>query len=89
MMHRIEKKESKTYTPEEITAYIEENVGLQQNSLVTIWDTPSGLKYTRGTMEYREEGYEVVLYFRTMDEVPEGEDLKHSVEYLLDIQTNI
>jgi len=52
MIHRIEKKISETYTPEEITAYIEENVGLQQNSLVTIWDTPSGLKYTRGTMEY-------------------------------------
>jgi hypothetical protein len=32
-------------------------------------------------MEYREQGYDAILLFRTMDDVPEGEELENSVEF--------
>jgi len=49
---------------------------------IKIWmHAEGGLKYTRGSMEYREQGYDAILLFRTMDDVPEGEDLENSVEF--------
>jgi len=74
-------KNENTYTSKEITTFIGEEISLQPNSLVTIWNTPDGLKYTRGSMEYREQGYDAILLFRTMDDVPEGEELENSVEF--------
>jgi len=65
----------------QVVAFINEEISLQPNSSVTIWDTPDGLKYTCGSMEYREQEYKVILLFRTMDDVPEGEELENSVKF--------
>ena len=76
-----------TYSANKIAKFIDENVSLQPNSLVKIWEGPNGLTYTRGSMEYRDDEHTKVLAFRTMDEVPANfSELKRSVEFQINQQ---
>ena len=71
-----------TNSSNKIANFINENISLQPNSLVTIWEGPNGLTYTRGSMEYRDDEHTQVLAFRTMDEVPANfSELKRSVGF--------
>lgn len=74
------------YSVEQIANYIEENVSLSSNESIDLWEGPNGLTHTRGSMEYRDEDHQRILVFRTMDEVPEGDDLINSVKFQLNQQ---
>lgn len=80
-----EKKEEKgkeEYSAEDISNYIDENINLTPNSNWTIYQTPDGLKHTKGSMEFRDKNYSQIMSFMTMDEIPETkEDLLNNVEY--------
>jgi hypothetical protein len=71
-------------TANKIAKFIKENVSLQANSTVSIYESSNGLSYTRGSMEFRDENHKLVLVFNTMDEVPSTfAALKRSVEFQL------
>lgn len=76
------KPEIMTYTAEQIANYISKNINLTPNSNWTIYEGPSGLCHTSGSMEYRGDEHRAVMNFFTMDEAPEDmEALIDSVEF--------
>lgn len=40
-----------------ITKFIKDNISLQCNQVVTIYEGPKGLTYTCGSMEYRDDDH--------------------------------
>jgi hypothetical protein len=65
-----------------IAKFINENVSLQRNQMVTIYEGPKGLVYTRGSMEYRDNDHKQIMIFKTGDEVPNSlAALKRSIEF--------
>lgn len=65
-----------------IAKFINENVSLQRNQVITIYEGPKGLTYTRGSMEHRDDDHKQILIFKTFDEVPGTfSALKQSIEF--------
>jgi hypothetical protein len=71
------------YSAQKIKKFISENISLQRNDTISIYDGPKGLTYTRGSMDYRNEDYTLILVFRTMDKIPTGKLLLKSVQFQL------
>lgn len=73
----------------QLTHYIYNNVELQPNDLVTVYEGPNGLTYARGSMEFRDDDHMKVLVFRTMDFVPSTwKELRASIEFQFRQQGN-
>jgi hypothetical protein len=70
----------------EIANYIHEKINLSSNSAYNIYDGPNGLTHTTGSMEYRDENYQHVTTYITMDDVLYDDDLINSLVFQLDLQ---